>query len=604
MAVLFNKRERVGPAASKPDSVTMRGFGGGLNAVDDDLSMAPKFQVELDNFYRTSSASQAVRWGSQFWKDIAGTRNSPIVDGTYFNARNVVVTESGNILTIDSAGTVTEIWNTAIAALLPGAPAAWAAGVTQVTFVPFKDNLVIHNGTDKPVEITSAFVVKYLQDQATGSNVNVPIGKYGCVAANYHCVAGITGSPTEIIISAKGTSGTFPGDPDPNDSISIDVGAYAPEGGAQIRGISGFRTFLFVHMQSITIQIGLGNYAEDVHVPEFPDTFPQFGLLGQRCITTVVNDHFAGGVIGMANLRRNAYTPGAVDADYISEIVGPVYKSLVGSLTDAQMLRDCFVVHDSNSSNLMLFVTGGNVIVYTYNEKLKYKAWSTFSGLNWRCAWRSLLGRVFMADGTRIFQQGNHTYPGEDYRADRMLDRDMNWTTATAFSADDLVYDTVGGLSYTCVVPHVSGAGTFAADRADNPTFWELYDGIPIEFAFELPWIDGKDPMKTKKIQAVSIGTKGSGQFTLEAYVDNLYKDEDGTVIYDPSAEMVFIGNDAAGYGTDADPYGGGRRSRSPLLYNFPLKFKTVKFRIVGSTVRKLEVANFSFIFARGNFWR
>ena len=67
---------------------------------------------------------------------------------------------------------------------------------------------------------------------------------------------------------------------------------------------------------------------------------------------------------------------------------------------------------------------------------------------------------------------------------------------------------------------------------------------------------------------------------------------------------MVFIGNDAYGYGFDDGGYGMGRRSRDPRLYNFPAKFKNVKFRIWGNTTKKLELVNLSFLYARGRFAR
>jgi hypothetical protein len=82
MVAAFKKRKGARPA-SRLESTTLRGFGGGWNSIDEDLSMPPKFQVALVNFHRTSSGSQAVRYGSNFNADIKSVRNSPIVDGYY-----------------------------------------------------------------------------------------------------------------------------------------------------------------------------------------------------------------------------------------------------------------------------------------------------------------------------------------------------------------------------------------------------------------------------------------------------------------------------------------------------------------------------------------
>jgi hypothetical protein len=97
----------------------------------------------------------------------------------------------------------------------------------------------------------------------------------------------------------------------------------------------------------------------------------------------------------------------------------------------------------------------------------------------------------------------------------------------------------------------------------------------------------------------VSIATKGDAEFTFDVYVDNLYKDVDDNVVYDPGATMTFIGNDAYGYGFDDGPYGMGRRSRDPRLFSIPIKFKTIKFRIWGNVSKKLEIVNLSFLYAR-----
>ena len=592
------------PGRSKIETTTLHGFGGGWNAVDDDYSMAPRYCKSLVNFNRSPSGGQKLRYGTGFHVDIKSVRNSPILDQEYFNGRLVCVTESGNIVTVTEGGTITEIWNSTIAAALPGAPATWSTGLTQVTFVPFKNTLIIHNGVDKPIQVSSAFAVTYLQDGGTGSNVNVPIGKYACVAANYHCIAGIPSNPTEIVISAAGTAGTFPGDPDPNDSISIDVGAYAPEGAAAIRGIAGYRTNLIVFLQGVSIQITLGEYVEGTHTPRFPDTFPKFGLVGDRCVTTIENDLVFVGLGGLSSAKRNMYTQGTLDAAYISNIIEPEYRRLLAMLSDTEQLLTAFTVYDPLQRNLMIFTKDGEALVYTSNEKLNYKGWSKFIGMNYRCGCTSFLGRVYLASGTRIFQLGNKTF-NEEYTADRVNDRDANWAANTNFAAETLLWDTVTEETYRVLVTHTTPPnGTFAEDRNANPTNYELYEGIPIEFELEMPWFTGKDPMKLKHMKYIGAGTNGIAEFTVEAYVDNLYKDYDGNVIYDPALSMVFAGNDIPGFGIYTDVYGGGRRSNSPLLYKFPLKFKAVKFRIFGSTVHPLELTTFSFLFARGRYFR
>jgi hypothetical protein len=608
MVAAFKKRESKRPA-SKLESTTLRGFGGGWNAIDEDLSMPPKYQVSLINFHRTSSGSQAVRFGSMFNCDIASVNNSPIIDGYYFNGRNVLVCQNGWVLTTDEAGTtITPIWNPTIAAALPGAPGGWHTGVQHVSFVPFKDTLVIHNGTDKPITISSLFVTTYLQDLSTGSNVNVPIGRYGCVAANYHCVSGIAATPTEIIISAKGTSGVFIGDPAPNDSISIDVGAYAPEGAAAIRGIAGFRTFLIVFLQNITVQITLGNYdSNGLHVPQFPDTLPQFGLIGDRCIVTVENDLMFYGLIGLADAKRNLFSPGVLTSDYLSSIVAPAYRQLVGALTDAQQLNTAFAIFDRLNNDLLLFLLNGFVLVHTFNPRLKMRAWSSYESMDWNAGWSTVLGRVFLAKGTRLFQSGNSTFSGENFYADRINDRDYSYApTGPNFTANDLVLDTTDGTIWQCLTTHprTSSFATFATEREANPTMWSQYLGNEIPITMELPWIDGKDPTKLKQLRYVSAATKGDAEFTVDCYVDNLYKDVQGNVVYDPAISMVFIGNDAYGYGFDDGGYGMGRRSRDPRLYNFPVKFKNVKFVFSGSINKKLELVNLSFLFAHGKYSR
>jgi hypothetical protein len=265
--------------------------------------MGPSFMPVLRNFRRNPNGSQQVRFGSSFVNDVSSVVTGTIVDMEYFSDRIIACTTTGQIASVNGAGVASAIWNATIAAALPGTPAGWANGVTSLDFVPFKQQLIMHNGTDKPITFSSAFVATYLQDLVTGSNVNVPIGKYGCVVSNYHCVAGIPAAPTTVYVSSQSTAGTFVGDPAPNDSIAFDVGAYAPEGSSEIRGIAGYRTNLVMFFRGAALVIELGNYdSGGIHTPKFPDQLSNLALLGHRAITTTIEqDLMFAGLAGVSS---------------------------------------------------------------------------------------------------------------------------------------------------------------------------------------------------------------------------------------------------------------------------------------------------------------
>lgn len=590
---------------SKLGAITIRGYGGGLNTVDDDLDMASRFQCDLLNLKRSPNGQTLrLREGTGWFANVAGTITGNILNATYFNTRLVIVSTTGQIATITDNGAKAKIWDSVIASALPGAPAGWSSGLTSIDFVPFKDRLIIHNGVDKPLSINSGYATSYLQDEATGSNVAVPIGKFGCVSANYHCIAGIAGAPTTIYISSSGTAGVFPGDPPPNDSISIDVGAYAPEGAASIRGIKGFRSHLIVFFQQQSILIQLGNYNEaGVHTPEFPDSMPQFGMLGHRCAVSIENDLVFSGFGGLSTAKRNLFT-GLVDSQQLSDNINNLYSEKVDALTSDQQMLGCFMVRNHHEHESILYLPTGFAFVHCANEKKKYESLTTFSGPIWTCGCTSYLGRVFLCIGTKVFQVGNNSFADETFTADMVADRDEDWSALTTYAEDDLVRDTDTDESYVCSMSHTSGGGTFEEDREAFPLRWTLYEGEEIEFALELPWFDGRDPEKLKHLKFAKVASKGSAEFDLLVYVDNLYKNEVNEVIYDPALRLSLIGNLAGGFGYDVGPFGGGRRSGDPRLYKFPCKFKSLKIRIEGSTTRPLTLGHMTFLFAKGLFKR
>lgn len=601
------------PKQNRLENITLRGFGGGWNAIDTDLQMESTYLVKVRNFRRTPGGTQKIRFGSKWFADIKDVVTGNALDMAYFAGRLVIVTTTGQIATVNGAGVAAVIWNTAIAGALPGAPAGWTNPIDLVSFVPFKRELIVHNGKDKPITISDTFVVTYLQDLGSGSNVNVPIGQYGCVVSNYHCVANINphvpGSekPTTIYISSVGTAGTFPGDPAPNDSITIDVGAFAPQGAIEIRGIAGFRANLLVFFQDQTVIVKLGTYntaAPPVHTPFFPDTMPTFGLIGSRCVVAVENDLLFAGLSGVSSARRNLLSvSGTLESTSLSERVDPPYKSNVGNLTNDQQLKQCWMVYDLLSHDMLTFTPSGQIFVYSFNTKLKYSAWSEYSGITATCGCRSFLGRIFYATGTRVFQHGNDVYTDEDFEQDRIDDNDAVWANNTVYAPGFVALDPSLPQSFVCVVGHTSPAGptTFAQDRVNNPGRWSGLGGSPITFEMELPWLDSRNPMQVKFLRFIGLATKGNAPFTVKAYVDNLYKLIDGTIFYAPAAQMDFVGNDIGFLPTTTPTR---RRSGDPRLYKFPCKFKTLKIKVEGGSGGSLEIVNMSFLFNRGKYRR
>jgi hypothetical protein len=616
---------------NKLENITLRGFGGGWNAIETDLQMESTYLVHVKNFRRTAGGTQKIRFGSKWFFDLGKSepagggvpaftaQTGRIVNMIYFSASIINVLSNGQVVAVDGDGFKETIWSPAIAAALPGAPGGWSTNLdttypdgtpnkASIDFVAYKNQLIIHNGIDKPITIARDLTVTYLQDLATGSNVNVPIGRYGCVVSNYHCVAGIPASPTLIYISAVGTAGTFPSDPAPNDSITVDVGAFAPQGAVSIRGIAGFRSNLLVFFQDQTVIVKLGTYnAAGVHEPFFPDTMPSFGILGHRAYTPVENDLLFSGLGGMASARRNLLSvSGTLESQSLSERIEPPYRENIGNLTDEAQLKDCFQIYDALSHDILLFTPSGQIFTYSFSTKLRYSAWSEYASLNVQCGCRTFLGRVFYADTLKVFQHGNAVYGAEDYFKDRINDYNTDWANTTAYVVGDLIRDTSSNAIYKCIINHVSSVvpETFEHDRGFVPARWQLYEGFDIPFEMELPWLDSKDPMRVKFLRFISMATKGDSEFTVKAYVDNLYKNVQGDVVFDPCLSMDFIGNEAVGFGYDAGPYGGGRRSDDPRLYKFPVKFKKLKIIISGAKAGNLELVNLSFLFSRGRYKR
>src|SRR4249920_2565739 len=142
------------PKSNKLENITLRGFGGGWNAVETDLQMESTFLVKVRNWKRTAGGTQKIRFGSKWFATVGGQPGAgPIVDIEYFAESLICVCSTGIIVAVSGSGEAVTIWSQAIAAALPFSPAGWSSGIDSVDFVAYKNELIIHNGVDKPITI-------------------------------------------------------------------------------------------------------------------------------------------------------------------------------------------------------------------------------------------------------------------------------------------------------------------------------------------------------------------------------------------------------------------------------------------------------------------
>ena len=547
------------PRGQQPQSnlqvSTVRSFEGGLNVTDTDLNMSPKFAKTLDNFERGTDGSQSLRPGTKLLTDnIADT--SDIVNHTYFAGLIWSVQTSGNITTTDGTGAVVVKY-------------AWPAGVTYVDFTIFNSNLIIVNGKDKPLIVAGRpsdpnyLIVQFLVDLASLSNVNTPVGKYVIAHGRYTIIAGVETDPSSIFVSQQDTSGTYFGDPIPNDAIVLDLGPRVSLGDATITGMMAYRDKLLVTFERGVLPVNLGIYTGTpaVHTPTDDGFIEEYGCLAHRSLVSVGDDTFFNDNVGINSVTRiNLFN--TLRPQRLSQLIDPLITGLIQGLTNAQIQQYVFAVYDLRHFRYMIFIPvfDGDVIQeticfsYTNIPTLKIQAWARLRGWIWQSACRTALQNIVFSRGNKLYA---YDYDNPTIGADRLNDPDVN-------------------------------AGS----------------GEPISFEWEFPWADFKHRMDIKYIKYISFDTEGQAPFTCEAYVDNLI-DQRGVRM--PMLSMEFVGGDLGGYGDspygDA-PYGGGRRTIDERTFGYNTKFKLLKLRLIGATKHKLRIVSVSLAYLHGTIRR
>ena len=541
-------------------SSTIRSFDGGLNVIDTDLNMKPKFAVVLDNMERGIDGTLALRPGTKLLSNLASA--SPIVNSYYFNGYLVVVVSEGVVWKVLGDGTATPIsglWNGPI------------GSVSFVSFAIFNSDLIICCGVHKPLIIPGNpnnplyNIVGFLVDAASLANVNTPVGLYVVAHNQYTVIAGITAQPSFLYVSCKGTSGTYLGDTLPNDAIAIDLGQRVSLGSSAITGLVSYRDKLIVTFERGVLPVNLGVYTGSpaVHTPTDDGFIGEFGCIAHRSLISVGDDTFYCDNVGVNSIQRiilnNTLRPIRASA-----FIDPLITAAIQPLTSAQISAYVFAVYDMRHRRYILFVpviVGGLItetIAFSYTNvpTLKVQAWARLRGWLFTSGCRTSLQNLIFAYGTKLY-----TYDFDDL-------------TANA----DYIGDT--------------------AKNTDGT-------GVPITFTWELPWADFGKRMNVKKTRYISLDTVGTASFQLKMYVDNIRTDSAGNDAPLLSTDMQ--GGSVGGYGLQHygdTPYGGGRPTADERLFAWPATFKISKLQITGSTKLPLKFVSISFAYESGGYRR
>lgn len=540
-------------------TTTVRDFTGGLNVADTDLNMKPKYAKTLDNIERSLDGTLSVRPGTRLFSTLnAAADTTDVVNQIYFNGFVITVQKSGRICKVDGTGVVTSL------------AATWAA-TTYASFTVFNSQLILCNGINKPKILegnpnkANYMVCVDLIDLGSGLNVNTPIGTLVISHAQYTVIAGITAAPSTIYVSARGTSGTYLGDPPPNDAIALDLGPRVSLGSSAVTGMVSYRDKLLITFERGVLPINLGVYTGSpaVHTPSDDGFIEEFGCLAHRSLVSVGDDTFFNDNVGVNSIERvvlyNTLRP-----DRISNLVDPLITALIQPLTPAQISQYVFAVYDMRHRRYMLFVpvfTAGVItetIGFSYTDlpSLKINAWARLRGWVWSSACRTSLQNVIFSNANKLYSY------------------DFDNTTANA---------------------------DFIGDATLNPNL----SGVAITFSWELPWADFNKRMNIKETAYMFLETTGTAQFTASMYTDNILVDSAG--VDAPALTTDFWGGSQGAYGLQkygSTPYGGGRPTSDERAFTWPAKFKIAKLWFRGTSKLPLKFVSITLAYQRGSIRR
>jgi hypothetical protein len=539
-------------------------FGGGLNTYDTPNNLSRKFATALRNLYPDTNGRLKLRYGTSIFADLSADVNiDEIIGMEYFNTALIVAFKNGKIYSINASGVSTVRWNAAIA----GGAGAWSTGLTFVSFTQFNGSLIICNGVDKPLIMSAAYATGYLVDLGTGSNLYVPRAKYCATHANHVVLAVTPTDDSTIYVSMQGTSGTYFGAPGANNNgTNFNTSTYVARGSIRITGMTAFRDKLILSFAETILAIQFGAYDTSknphTHTLVVADTIENFGSVSAKTVLPLGDDVLLLDKAGVASVQRALIT-GNLSPVRESTLISVTLQNALKDFTPAQLEQYTFCAHDRIAQHMMFFIpksttvtstTDNHVFVYCFDRAQRFKAWTYFDGMPYRSTARSAENRTFFATNNKIWYYRNQYDPLYN---DASIVGAQTWDDGTSW---------------------------------DDATGWIGDTGSPIQFEFEMPWSDLREPGKIKQSKYFATTFEGAASVLADMYIDGIASE---------SLSADFTQTDFPVNGEDFP-----RPSNNAQLIAWPQKFESFRLRFTGSAISFFSIVAIRIAYLVGSIRR
>ena len=510
---------------------------------------------EMTNPYKDSAGNQVVV--------VASVPSEEISEIFYFQQHVIIVTNLGRVLSLDDENNIEVIWDDAIAKL--NKTNVWARPYERVFGTAAGNLFILSNGYDKPLQVNlypaseTEYKCHYLVDPATGSNAKVPV-IYKCRMVNHYLCASILDS-NNIYISAKDQPGLWS---DANQTAeSTDQGALVMDI-ANIVGVPNqnvvdlatYKNLLCVITDYHIVLLELDNYTESTawddtsntnvtkrnHTPQVNMVVDNAGCATVGSVQSTMKTLVFLSVNGINNLERNAVSQNFIPVS-LSEKILPYIKT---KLTDQVLADGVHSFVDRQKYVYGVKFADDEVLCMSFHPNITDPCYWIWDNIKYHSFTNNVHGRLLAAD-----KYGIYIYSDDS----EML------------SKDDFIVPGSG----------IVGKSTFLMD-------------------VETPWLHFGKPNNVKTMDYINVVTDGTAKFTVQATCDMV--DE-----WQLSIDMV--GGSLDGYGSGDNPYyGGGLRSGTEELCDFPQVFMYAKFRFSSVDEKPLRIIRYGAFYKVGGIRR